>query len=198
MRVGLRSARMSVSIAARPSAEPWAQRAMASARVASSATPLKIEPSAPGALGRMTSACDGKPARDRNSADTAPRSGAAMCAKVVSTVRSCSTTSMPSSASTNASSSSPAAVRNVCGWGRTPPRWRARAAARWPAGRGAPSAARSRARRSGTFDLAGEGAEAVGVDLGGDDDPAGRERRPAPVRSPLICCGIESFSPTAT
>jgi hypothetical protein len=37
---------MSVSIAARPSAEPWAQRAMASARVASSATPstpLQVE-----------------------------------------------------------------------------------------------------------------------------------------------------------
>jgi hypothetical protein len=50
--------------------------------VASSATPLKIGPSAPGALESMTSACDGKPARDRNSADTAPRSGAAMCAKV--------------------------------------------------------------------------------------------------------------------
>jgi hypothetical protein len=46
MRVGLRSARRSGSIAARPSAEPWAQRAMASARVASSATPstpLQIE-----------------------------------------------------------------------------------------------------------------------------------------------------------
>jgi hypothetical protein len=43
---GVAIGRMSVSIAARPSAEPWAQRAMASARVASSATPstpLQVE-----------------------------------------------------------------------------------------------------------------------------------------------------------
>jgi hypothetical protein len=49
---------------------------------------------------------------------------------------------------------------------------------------------RGLARRSGTFDLAGEGAEAVGVDLGGDDDPqAGRGGQRRSDRSLLAVLG---------
>jgi len=59
----------------------------------------------------------------------------------------------------------------VCGWG---PNASSLASARGSAVAEARLHQRGLARQSGTFDLAGEGAEAVGLDLGDDDPQAGR------------------------